>query len=104
MPLRACARRDRADRERRVRRLGCPQRPEIIPVDRYPLTVNYPDATKRVAEAFGSYFGHDRAEELSAPVPASEDFGSFGAEWHAPSVFWYVGGTDPDTYVVKSLL
>ncbi len=34
----------------------------------------------------------------SAPVPASEDFGSFGAEWHAPSVFWYIGGTDPDAY------
>jgi metal-dependent amidase/aminoacylase/carboxypeptidase family protein len=28
----------------------------------------------------------------------SEDFGSFGAEWHAPSVFWFVGGTDPDRY------
>ena len=21
-----------------------------------------------------------------------------GAEWHAPSVVWFVGGTDPDTY------
>ena len=36
--------------------------------------------------------------QSSAPVPASEDFGSFGAEWHAPSVFWYIGGTDPDAY------
>jgi hypothetical protein len=33
------------------------------------------------------------------PTPASEDFGSFGAEWHAPSVFWFVGGTDPGRYV-----
>ena len=36
--------------------------------------------------------------ELAAPVSASEDFGSFGTEWGVPSVFWYVGGTDPDTY------
>src|SRR5215469_14881292 len=28
----------------------------------------------------------------------SEDFGSFGTEWRVPSVFWFVGGTDPDTY------
>ena len=33
-----------------------------------------------------------------APLSASEDFGSFGSEWHAPSVFWTVGGTDADTY------
>ena len=32
------------------------------------------------------------------PTSASEDFGSFGAEWHAPSVFWFVGGTDPVAY------
>jgi hippurate hydrolase len=75
-----------------------PKRPEITPIDRYPLTVNDPDATGKVAGAFGSYFGHGRVEELSAPVPASEDFGSFGTAWHAPSVFWYIGGTDPDTY------
>jgi hippurate hydrolase len=30
--------------------------------------------------------------------PASEDFGCFGSEWHAPSVYWFVGGTDPDLY------
>jgi metal-dependent amidase/aminoacylase/carboxypeptidase family protein len=29
---------------------------------------------------------------------ASEDFGSFGSEWHVPSVFWFVGGTDPEVY------
>ena len=31
-------------------------------------------------------------------APASEDFGCFGTEWHVPSVFWFVGGTDPDLY------
>jgi hippurate hydrolase len=30
---------------------------------------------------------------------ASEDFGSFGVHWGAPSVFWFIGGTDKDTYM-----
>jgi len=34
----------------------------------------------------------------TGPAPASEDFGSFGSEWHTPSVFWFVGGTDPEVY------
>ena len=42
-------------------------------------------------------FGAERVRE-TGPAPASEDFGSFGTEWHVPSVFWFVGGTDPETY------
>jgi metal-dependent amidase/aminoacylase/carboxypeptidase family protein len=76
---------------------GAPRPPEITPLDRYPLTVNNPAASKRVADAFRRHFSADRACE-TGPTPASEDFGSFGAEWHAPSVFWFVGGTDPDRY------
>ena len=53
---------------------------------------------QRVAAALRGHFGGDRVHELAAPVSASEDFGSFGTEWHAPSVFWYVGGTDAETY------
>jgi hippurate hydrolase len=34
----------------------------------------------------------------TGPTSASEDFGSFGSEWHVPSVFWFVGGTDPAAY------
>ena len=34
----------------------------------------------------------------TGPVPASEDFGSFGTAWNAPSAFWFVNGTDADTY------
>ena len=29
---------------------------------------------------------------------ASEDFGCFGTALGAPSVFWFVGGTDPELY------
>jgi amidohydrolase len=76
---------------------GAPRKPEITTLDHYPLNVNDRDASKRVVEAFRGYFGADRVRE-TGPAPASEDFGSFGSEWHSPSVFWFVGGTDPDLY------
>src|SRR3954463_5291864 len=77
---------------------GAPRPPEITMTEHYPLTVNDPDRTARVAAALRARFGADRVQELAAPVSASEDFGSFGAEWGVPSVFWYVGGTDPVAY------
>ena len=76
---------------------AAPKPPEITPLDRYALVRNNPDATRRVGEAFRRHFAADRVTE-SGPASASEDFGSFGTEWNVPSVFWFVGGTDPDTY------
>src|SRR5437868_11221136 len=76
---------------------GAPRKPEITRLDRYSLVRNDPDATKRVGDAFRQHFSADRVQETQ-PTTASEDFGSFGAEWGAPSVFWFVGGTDPETY------
>ncbi len=76
---------------------GAPRPPEITTLDRYPLNVNDPEANERVLNAFRRYFPSDRVRHTGA-APASEDFGSFGTEWHAPSVFWFIGGTDPDTY------
>jgi len=76
---------------------GAPRPPEITPIDRYSLVRNDPDATQRVVEAFKAYFPADRIRE-TGPTSASEDFGSFGVQWHSPSVFWFVGGTDPDVY------
>jgi isochorismate hydrolase len=58
---------------------------------------NDQDATDKIVDAFRQYFPADRIRERG-PAPASEDFGSFGVEWEAPSVFWFVGGTDPDIY------
>jgi amidohydrolase len=77
---------------------GAPKKPEITPLDRYSLVKNDPDAVKRVGDAFRKYFPADRVQETE-PTSASEDFGSFGAEWGAPSVFWFVGGTDPVVYM-----
>jgi hippurate hydrolase len=76
---------------------GAPRTPEIATVDRYPLNTNDRDASRQVVEAFRGYFGADRVRE-TGPAPASEDFGSFGSEWGSPSVFWFVGGSDPDIY------
>lgn len=76
---------------------GAPRSPEITALDRYPLAVNDPQASERVAAAFRRHFPAGRVRE-TGPATASEDFGSFGAQWHAPSVFWFVGGTDPDAY------
>ncbi len=74
-----------------------PRKPEITPLDRYAFVTNDPEATKRVADAFRNHFPADRVQETQ-PTTASEDFGSFGRGWHVPSVFWFVGGNDPDEY------
>ena len=76
---------------------GAPKPPEITPLDRYGMVTNDPEATRRVADAFRRHFPAGRVEE-AAPTTASEDFGTFGAEWKSPSVFWFVGGTDPQLY------
>jgi len=76
---------------------GAPRPPEITPIDRYPLVVNDQPATERVVAAFRDHFAAERLVE-TGPAPASEDFGSFAADTHAPAVYWFVGGTDPDVY------
>ena len=76
---------------------GAPRPPEITPLDSYPLNVNDKSASDRVADALRAHFSADRVFH-TGPAPASEDFGCFGTEWHAPSVFWFVGGTDPALY------
>ncbi|HKR85776.1 MAG TPA: amidohydrolase [Terriglobales bacterium] len=74
-----------------------PKKPEMTLLDSYPLVKNDPEATKRAMNAFRGYFRADRLKDTQ-PTTASEDFGSFGTEWQAPSVFWFVGGTDLETY------
>ena len=76
---------------------SAPEPPESTARDRYQLVRNDPAATDRVRAAFREHFGEERVVEIS-PISASEDFGSFGSQWQAPSIFWTAGGTDPDTY------
>jgi amidohydrolase len=74
-----------------------PRLPEITPLDRYSLVTNDPAATNRVVEAFRENFPTSQIQ-VTKPTMASEDFGCFGTEWEVPSVFWFVGGTDPVQY------
>lgn len=87
-----------------VRRICCaeakasaaPKEPEFTTLSSYPLTDNDPDATVRVVAAFQAQFGERTYQRK--PSAASEDFSIFGRTWGVPYVFWFVGGTDPDTY------
>jgi hippurate hydrolase len=76
---------------------GAPKPPEITTLDQYRMVTNDPDATRRVADAFRKYFSPQRVRKTE-PTTASEDFGSFGAEWNSPAVFWFVGGTEAHVY------
>jgi hippurate hydrolase len=76
---------------------GAPKPPEITPLDRYSLVTNDVDATNRVVDAFRQNFPGGSVEQTK-PTMASEDFGCFGAEWHAPAVYWFFGGDDPEVY------
>lgn len=76
---------------------NAPREPEFTSLDSYPVTVNDTVATAKLAEAFRAQFG-DRSFE-TPPASASEDFSIFGRSWKTPYVFWFVGGTDPDTYL-----
>jgi hippurate hydrolase len=76
---------------------GAPRRPTITTVESLPPTVNDPDATARVVAAFAA---HPATSALLEPPASmgSEDFGHFGEASGAPSVFWFFGGGDPETY------
>ncbi|WP_370457538.1 M20/M25/M40 family metallo-hydrolase [Rufibacter sp. XAAS-G3-1] len=76
---------------------NAPRDPEFTELDSYPLTENDANATAKVAEAFAAQFG-DKSYETQ-PASASEDFSVFGRNWKVPYVFWFVGGTDPETYL-----
>jgi amidohydrolase len=76
---------------------GSPRKPAISILGEHPATCNDAATTRRIAEAFEHRFGKDRVQEVMA-ASASEDFGLFGAAWGVPSVFWFVGGTDPQRF------
>jgi metal-dependent amidase/aminoacylase/carboxypeptidase family protein len=76
---------------------GAPRPPEITPLDRYALTTNDPVASERILQAFRDHFSENRVRQTH-PTSASEDFGCYGSQWQVPSVFWFVGGTDPQVY------
>ena len=76
---------------------GAPKPPDITLLSQFPLTVNDKDATRRVDDALGQRLGADRVRP-TGPASASEDFTVLARAWNVPSVFWFVGGTDPQKY------
>jgi hippurate hydrolase len=76
---------------------GAPKPPEYAVISQFPLTVNDETATQRTMEGISAFFGADRVVSVE-PASGSEDFGLFGTAWNVPSVFWVVGGTDPELY------
>jgi len=75
---------------------NAPREPEFTTLSTYPLTRNDVEATEKVVQAFKAQFD-ERAYETK-PAGASEDFSVFGRAWKVPYVFWFVGGTDAQTY------
>jgi hippurate hydrolase len=73
---------------------GAPKPPEIRALDRYDLVRNDEQATERVRDALRAQFGDERVIH-TGPASASEDFGSFGVQWHAPSVSGLSAGSIP---------
>ena len=76
---------------------GAPKKPEIRSIEHYSLVRNDSKATEKAVESFKSCFPSEELKEVQ-PTSASEDFGNFGDEANVPSVFWFVGGTDPDEF------
>jgi metal-dependent amidase/aminoacylase/carboxypeptidase family protein len=76
---------------------GAPKPPEYSVISQFPLTVNDEAATARTVEGMSAYFGAERVITVE-PASGSEDFGLFGTAWNVPSVFWVIGGSDPELY------
>lgn len=70
--------------------------PTIEYGERYPVTVNEPEATARTNGAFAAEFGEERILDPGA-ISGSEDVGNLATAAGAPLVYWMLGGGDPAT-------
>jgi amidohydrolase len=73
-----------------------PRDPDFETVGSFPLTVNDPATTDRVAAAFAAHFG-DHALEIDRQT-VSEDFSNIPDAAGAPYTYWGMGFTDEKTY------
>ncbi|HVV10081.1 amidohydrolase [Amycolatopsis sp.] len=73
---------------------GSPEEPEITTIASFPVTRNDDGANAQVTEAFQAHFGPDHWMEAPL-VTGSEDFSEFARAAGAQSVFWLVGGLEP---------
>lgn len=75
---------------------GCPKEPDFELFDHFPLTNNERATTERVAAAFGDFFGS--RFRPAGQQSASEDFSDIPTALGMPYTYWFIGGTDADTY------
>ena len=75
---------------------GSPRDPDFETVGSFPLTVNDPATTDRVAAAFATHFG-DHALEIDRQT-VSEDFSNIPDAASVPYTYWGMGFTDEKTY------
>ncbi|HLU76511.1 MAG TPA: amidohydrolase [Burkholderiales bacterium] len=84
--------------EGEARTAGAPKPPVITRLPgEFPLTVNDEEATRKVTAALQQRFGSERVGS-TGPASASEDFSLLPRAWGIPSVYWIVGGVDPQQY------
>ena len=76
---------------------GATREPEFAVTERYPVTVNDPDATERTNNAFRAAFGDDRVFDPGL-IAGSEDVGNLATAAGVPLVYWFLGGADPEVY------
>lgn len=71
-----------------------PKEPTIEYFERFPVTVNDPAASARVAAAIGAALGAGSVMN-TGPLSGSEDVGDFATAAEVPLVYWFLGGGDP---------
>ena len=76
---------------------GAPVEPEISHGQSYPVTLNDPEATARLTEAFVRAFGKERTFDPGA-IAGSEDVGVLATAAGVPLVYWMLGGCDEADY------
>ncbi len=76
---------------------GAPKPPAITTLNEFPATVNDEGATRKVTEALRERLGAESVRPAGLTT-ASEDFSVIPRAWNVPSVYWIVGGTDPQEY------
>jgi amidohydrolase len=74
---------------------GSPEPEEITWGPSTPQVVSDPDATDHTMAAISAALGADRLMDLPQ-IDASEDIGLLGAAANAATVYWFVGGSEPD--------
>jgi hippurate hydrolase len=76
---------------------GAPKPPAFKEQGHFPLTINDEASTRKVVDALNRRRGNEQVQEIQ-PASASEDFTVFARAWKVPSVYWTVGGIDPQSY------